>query len=247
MRRYAVLPTKAVMYNVLPEPAGRLSQQLYCWWLQAEPLNSLNYTKPTVSIATTPLQLGYVKLQARRKKKVDVLPSRLQLSLQSFPSSASPQQSSPTPMAPLRCANASSSAAWLFLRLASLRHSAVSAATASKARPSSAPPEFLLPLGLSTRAAPAPRRACRPDSLVSRASLVASSVVSEPSVRRRRRFFSTSPAKYATACVRNPVIDDQGNEMMLEITPRAAMVRRTTCLPHHSPELGEFADQKLRH
>jgi iron-sulfur cluster assembly 2 len=44
------------------------------------------------------------------------------------------------------------------------------------------------------------------------------------------RTFSVSAAQRATVCVHNPVKDDEGNEMMLEITPRAAKVRHS--LPH---------------
>ncbi len=45
---------------------------------------------------------------------------------------------------------------------------------------------------------------------------------------RPTRAFSTSPAWRATHAVFNPQVDDDGKEMILEITPRAADV----CYPH---------------
>jgi hypothetical protein len=38
------------------------------------------------------------------------------------------------------------------------------------------------------------------------------------------RQFSVSSTREATVCVQNPLKDDDGNDMILEITPRAAKV-----------------------
>lgn len=48
------------------------------------------------------------------------------------------------------------------------------------------------------------------------------------------RTFSVSAAQRATVCVHNPVKDEEGKEMMLEITPRAAKVRLSPPLPTHT-------------
>jgi hypothetical protein len=44
-------------------------------------------------------------------------------------------------------------------------------------------------------------------------------------LRATPRFFSFTPARYGTQAILNPQVDDDGKEMILEITPRAAKVR----------------------
>lgn len=53
------------------------------------------------------------------------------------------------------------------------------------------------------------------------------------------RTFSTSPACRATYAIFNPQVDEDGNEMMLEITPRAAKV-----LPRFRSVVGQLANSR---
>jgi len=52
------------------------------------------------------------------------------------------------------------------------------------------------------------------------------------------RRFSASPARKATVCVRNPLKDEDGNDMILEITPRAAKRLSTIMTKDANPNLG---------
>ncbi|KAI6779153.1 putative iron-sulfur cluster assembly accessory protein Isa2 [Emericellopsis cladophorae] len=52
------------------------------------------------------------------------------------------------------------------------------------------------------------------------------------------RYFSASPARKATVCVRNPLKDEDGNDMILEITPRAAKRLSTIMTKDANPDLG---------
>src|SRR5262249_42804767 len=50
------------------------------------------------------------------------------------------------------------------------------------------------------------------------------------------RAFSTTPSRSATHAIYNPQRDEDGKEMMLEITPRAAKVSFTTARPPARPQ-----------
>lgn len=78
-----------------------------------------------------------------------------------------------------------------------------------------------------TAAAPALHRRChRPHA--SRSSFPLNiNMAATPSPR----FFSTSPRRHKTHTAWNPQMDESGNEMRLEITPRAAKVGMLHCSP----------------
>ncbi|KAH7000143.1 hypothetical protein EDB80DRAFT_103999 [Ilyonectria destructans] len=117
-------------------------------------------------------------------------------------------------MARIRCSNAPS-AARSFLQLAHRSYS-------STATQSSTPLEFLFP-----RCAPSASRSTKVSATSSRAHVHARNInlgrtrefpIQLPS----RRHFSSSPAWQQTRSILNTQKDEDGNEMMLEITPRAA-------------------------
>ncbi|KAL6850860.1 [4Fe-4S] proteins maturation [Amphichorda felina] len=115
-------------------------------------------------------------------------------------------------MMPLRCANAPTARS--FLRLAN--RSFYSTASAPAVQSSGAPLEFLVP-----------RSVLRPSASAARTSysdLTSSALRAFGSTIRcgPRRSFTVSAARRATVCVQNPVKDEDGKEMVLEITPRAA-------------------------
>lgn len=122
-------------------------------------------------------------------------------------------------MASLHCANAPS-AARSFIQLARRSYST----TASQ---SSTPLEFLVP-----RCAPSPLRVTEVSTTASRIHIhtrnsnnsrwLWRSSLHAPAVRA----FSTSAARQQTRAILNPQQDEDGNEMMLEITERAAKVCR---------------------
>ncbi|KAL6398995.1 Iron-sulfur cluster assembly 2 like protein, mitochondrial [Ilyonectria robusta] len=122
-------------------------------------------------------------------------------------------------MTRIRCSNAPS-AARSFLQLAHRSYS-------STATQSSTPLEFLFP-----RCAPSASRNAKVSATSSRAHAHARNI----NLRRTREFgiqlqlpsrrhFSSSPAWQQTRSILNTQKDEDGNEMMLEITSRAAKVR----------------------
>ncbi|KAG6010210.1 hypothetical protein E4U21_007687 [Claviceps maximensis] len=120
-------------------------------------------------------------------------------------------------MASLTCANGASSAASLFLRIANRGYS-----TAATQRPS-APLEFLLPLAL------AKTNSCAAYILrPSRNQHAACPSIRKPTPhqfsiqRSQQRAFTATATQKATTCVLNPQKDEEGKQLMLDITPRAA-------------------------
>jgi len=75
---------------------------------------------------------------------------------------------------------------------------------------------------LASRTAAAPPFLRRPHTAANPASHPPSTAIAP------RRLFSTSPRPRQTEVVLNPRKDDDGNDLTLEITPRAANVRTTT-------------------
>ncbi|KAL7806011.1 hypothetical protein V8C26DRAFT_417046 [Trichoderma gracile] len=114
-----------------------------------------------------------------------------------------------------RCADGTS-AATSFIQLAKRRYSA------APLHAQQTPLEFLIP----RRASQASRlqSACSPTRLGQR--LLITQVSKAPflpmGLNSPSRPFTASTARLATICVRNPVKDEEGKEMKLEITPRAA-------------------------
>lgn len=133
-------------------------------------------------------------------------PSNLQLSLQAVA------------MASLHCANAPS-AARSFIQLARRSYSTAAASQ------SSTPLEFLVP-----RCAPSPLRVTEVSTTASRIHMHTRNSNSPRWLWRSNlhaptvRAFSTSAARQQTRAILNPQEDEDGNEMMLEITERAAKV-----------------------
>ncbi|RSL97426.1 hypothetical protein CEP52_010919 [Fusarium oligoseptatum] len=118
-------------------------------------------------------------------------------------------------MASLHCANAPS-AARSFIQLARRSYS-------TAASQSSTPLEFLVP-----RCAPSPLRVTEVSTTASRGHIHARNSNSPKWLWRSNlhapavRAFSTSAALQQTRAILNPQQDEDGNEMMLEITERAA-------------------------
>ncbi|KAI1824837.1 hypothetical protein F4861DRAFT_530735 [Xylaria intraflava] len=121
-------------------------------------------------------------------------------------------------MPPISCANAPS-AAKLFVQLYARRSASPFAASSS----SSSILDILLPPSVQARAlyvGATPRGA-----IAARDTTIASRIANE-NLRRRvvtgKRTFTTSRSLAKTVAVYNPQKDDDGNDMLLEITPRAA-------------------------
>ncbi|KAH8170707.1 iron-sulfur cluster biosynthesis domain-containing protein [Sarocladium implicatum] len=113
-------------------------------------------------------------------------------------------------MAPLHCVKTAFTAR-TFLRLANRTYATVPTCSA-------APLEFLIPRWTPEHAT---RHLHKP--LGSPTKRVALRTTSHATSRQlSRRAFGTTTARRATVCVRNPQKDEDGNDMMLEITPRAA-------------------------
>jgi hypothetical protein len=115
-------------------------------------------------------------------------------------------------MTPLQCTR-TSSAARSFLLLARRTYSSVAAQTSLAAPP---PLEFLVPRCALPRAA-----SRKSPSSIRSPAFNASRFI--PATMPRRGFTATAFQR-ATVCVQNPQKDEDGNDMMLEITPRAAKV-----------------------
>ncbi|ATY64174.1 iron-sulfur cluster assembly accessory [Cordyceps militaris] len=113
-------------------------------------------------------------------------------------------------MSPLRCTHSFCSAR-AFVQLAKRRYTAAAAPTTA----TTSCLEFLAP---RTMASP-PRMTTSAARPLARRSAAAPVTIS-------RREFSASAARSATTCVQNPVKDEDGHDMSLEITTRAAKVRR---------------------
>ncbi|POR36709.1 Iron-sulfur cluster assembly 2, mitochondrial [Tolypocladium paradoxum] len=115
-------------------------------------------------------------------------------------------------MNPLRCANGAS-AARSFVQVARRGYSTTTAYSA-------APLDFLVPRGASTsrpRPAHASARLSNQTTRSTKPALLRHSLQCP-----RKRPFSASAIRSGTTCVLNPQRDEDGNDMMLEITPRAA-------------------------
>ncbi|KAF5134805.1 Iron-sulfur cluster assembly 2, mitochondrial [Metarhizium anisopliae] len=117
-------------------------------------------------------------------------------------------------MASVGCANGAS-AARSFIQIAKRGYSTAAAR-------SSAPLEFLLPQTASTTHCHAAflLRSTK-TTRTGRASL-RGAPFSGGLRQSQKRTFTTTVSRQATVCVLNPQKDEDGNEMMLEITPRAA-------------------------
>ncbi|VUC20373.1 unnamed protein product [Clonostachys rosea] len=108
-------------------------------------------------------------------------------------------------MVPVRCTR-SPSTARSFINIAIRRYSS----TSTSAQKSSPPLDFLVPRWVQSSNI----RTTVPQSL-------------KLAVRHdSRRAFATTIPRPATVCVKNPIKDEDGSEMMLEITPRAAKNQR---------------------
>ncbi|TQW06098.1 hypothetical protein IF2G_06381 [Cordyceps javanica] len=115
-------------------------------------------------------------------------------------------------MAPLRCAHGSCSARF-FVQLAKRRYATAAAAPTAMASCF----DFLAP---RTVASPPRMTHGTTRPLARRSAAPPATPATIP-----RRAFSSSAARSATLCVQNPVKDEDGNDMTLEITTRAAKVR----------------------
>ncbi|KAK4114956.1 hypothetical protein N656DRAFT_473603 [Canariomyces notabilis] len=147
-------------------------------------------------------------------------------------------------MPPLRCANAPTPAK-LFVQL-SMRRQAIS--------PSPALPilDLLLPR-LSTSAGEPSLRARRALSTANAATATTYTTYPFPCPRHKiptlwqqrlpgatsshHRSFTTTPSRRATHTIFNPQLDEDGNEMRLEITPRAAKRLTEIMAKDHNPYL----------
>ncbi|KPM39638.1 hypothetical protein AK830_g6930 [Neonectria ditissima] len=118
----------------------------------------------------------------------------------------------------MRCSNAPS-AARSFLQLANRSFSSTTA-------PSSSPLEFLLPRCVPSSAIRSPRISSASSRAYTHAQNVNLARPREFAVPiTSRRHFSSSSARQQTRNILNAQKDEDGNEMMLEITPRAAKKR----------------------
>ncbi|KAG5939961.1 hypothetical protein E4U60_000688 [Claviceps pazoutovae] len=120
-------------------------------------------------------------------------------------------------MASLRCSNSASSVARSFLRIANRGYS-----TSTTLR-TSAPLEFLLPRAMTKTDfhTSFPLHSSRHYRATCRS--IRGPTVGQTSTRQsQQRNFTAAATRGATTCVLNPQTDEDGNQMMLEITPRAA-------------------------
>ncbi|KAI9147972.1 iron transport [Paramyrothecium foliicola] len=115
-------------------------------------------------------------------------------------------------LSPLRCPNAASSAR-SFLQLVRRTYS-------TNLAPSHTPLEFLVPSGAAQSSIRSPSLSVR--VAFNKGSPLPARAIATSAGRAITRSFTTSAIRHATVCVRNPVKDEDGTEMMLEITPRAA-------------------------
>ncbi|PNY19961.1 Iron-sulfur cluster assembly 2, mitochondrial [Tolypocladium capitatum] len=115
-------------------------------------------------------------------------------------------------MTPLRCANSASSAR-SFVQIARRGYSTTTVHSA-------APLDFLVPRRAITSRLRAVDASARPSNQTIRST--------KPTLLRhsiqcpQKRPFSASAIRSGTTCILNPQKDEDGNDMMLEITPRAA-------------------------
>ncbi|KEY69065.1 hypothetical protein S7711_03361 [Stachybotrys chartarum IBT 7711] len=93
----------------------------------------------------------------------------------------------------------------------------------------STPLDFLAPRCLRTFQSP-----CAP---IHTATLVRAQPHRPNVTPGRSKLFTTSPSRRATVCVQNPLKDEDGKEMMLEITPRAAKRLSQIMLKDKNPNL----------
>ncbi|KAH7308172.1 hypothetical protein B0I35DRAFT_413516 [Stachybotrys elegans] len=112
-------------------------------------------------------------------------------------------------MAPPRCTNPAS-ATRSFVQIVSRNYSALQSSTQL---------DFLLPRCFSTTTM---RRRCVYSRFHPTETITASHAPLKPSASRLARTFTTSAPRNATVCARNPLKDEDGKDMILEITPRAA-------------------------
>ena len=119
-------------------------------------------------------------------------------------------------MTPLRCANAPAPAS-LFVQLSMRR-----------AAPSPILGDILLPMRARAHYSVARRIATAPTAAApvsNRTQWRARQSILSPSQSPNARLFTTSAARKATHTLFNPQKDEDGNEMILEVTERAAKVR----------------------
>lgn len=119
-------------------------------------------------------------------------------------------------MASLGCAKGAS-AARSFIRIA--KRGCATAATQS-----SAPLEFLLPRAITKTNAHTAFPLHSSSHHLSTCYSIRKLAISYPGQQPQRRTFAITASRRATTCVLNPQTDEDGNEIMLEITPRAAKV-----------------------
>ncbi|KAG6039664.1 hypothetical protein E4U41_002332 [Claviceps citrina] len=120
-------------------------------------------------------------------------------------------------MSSLSCANGALSAARLFLRIANYGCS-----IAATRRPS-APLEFLLPRAISKTSCHAAFLRRPSKSHHAACYSIRNLAISRVAVQQApRRNFTATATQRATICVLNPQTDEDGKQMILEITPRAA-------------------------
>ncbi|KAM0253380.1 hypothetical protein ACHAQJ_007275 [Trichoderma viride] len=133
-------------------------------------------------------------------------------------------------MGPLRCADGAS-AARSFVQLAKRRYSTTTAHVQQT------PLEFLVP----RKASPSRRlrTTITPSHFGHRVSIVSVSRSSVLSVGQNplSRSFTASASRLATICVQNPVKDEEGKDMVLEITPGAAQRLSEIMVKDKNPNL----------
>ncbi|RFU79555.1 iron sulfur cluster assembly-related [Trichoderma arundinaceum] len=133
-------------------------------------------------------------------------------------------------MIPLRCADGAS-AARSFVQLAKRRYSTTTAHVQQT------PLEFLVPRGASRSSRL--RATVTPSQFGHRISVTPVSKSSALSIgwQPTNRSFSASAARLATICVQNPLKDEDGKDMVLEITPRAAQRLSEIMVKDKNPNL----------
>ncbi|KAL7789783.1 iron sulfur cluster assembly-related protein [Trichoderma ceciliae] len=133
-------------------------------------------------------------------------------------------------MIPLRCADGAS-VARSFVQLAKRRYSTATTHVQQT------PLEFLIPRRASR--SPRIRAAIIPSRFGHRISKMPVSKSSVLSTGRQptSRSFTASASQLATVCVQNPVKDEDGKDMVLEITPRAAQRLSEIMVKDKNPNL----------